>query len=324
MSDRAAGAWDSAYHAPALVTEVVDALRGARSVLDGTLGGGGHAAALLDAGVRVDGVDRDPEAVRAALARLADAVATGRFRAFVANFAALDLVPALDGVRYGGVLLDLGVSSYQLNEPTRGFSFRRGERLDMRMSAGDTAGPLAPGDADATTAAHLLNTAPEGELARIFREYADEPKAARLARTIVRRRLGRPLEISDDLVDAIRATLGPRAGPPDFARLFQAVRIAVNAEGEALLIGLPALRDRLRPGGRFAVVSYHSGEDRVVKHAFRDWSAACHCPPRQPLCTCGGALGAALTRRPILPTPGEIARNPRVRSAKLRVWQRAA
>ncbi len=319
-----AGAWDSTYHAPALVREVVDSLGGTGTVLDGTLGGGGHAGALLAAGVRVDGIDRDPDAVAAALARLADAARSGRFRAFVANFAALDQVPALEGLRYTGVLLDLGVSSHQLDDPARGFSFRRGEPLDMRMSGSRTTeaqgeGPGAPG----TMAADLLNTAGEGELATMFREFADEPKAARLARTIVHRRARQPLATSDDLVDAIRAALGARSGPPDFARLFQAVRMAVNDERHALETALPAIRDRLFPGGRLAVIAYHSGEDRIVKHAFREWSA-CRCPPRQPMCTCGGPLGHVLTRRPLVANAGEIEQNPRARSAKLRIWERAA
>jgi 16S rRNA (cytosine1402-N4)-methyltransferase len=319
-----AGAWDTAYHAPALVREVVDALAGAATILDGTLGGGGHAAALLAAGARVDGVDRDPEAIASALARLADAARSGRFRAFVANFSALDLVPALDGLQYGGVLLDLGVSSHQLDDPTRGFSFRRGELLDMRMSAAASAPAGGESTAAAVTAAETLNTASEAELMTIFREYADEPKAARLARTLVHRRGRHPLATSDDLVDAIRAALGPRSGPPDFARLFQAVRMAVNDERGALETALPALRDRLLPTGRLAVIAYHSGEDRIVKRTFRDWSLACRCPPRQPVCTCGGALGTLVTRRPIVADRSEVEKNPRARSAKLRVWERAA
>ncbi len=324
MSDFA-GAWESAYHAPALVREVADSLGTASTVLDGTLGGGGHAAALLAAGARVDGVDRDPEAVAAALARLADAAHSGRFRAFVANFASLDLVPALEGLRYAGVLLDLGVSSHQLDERARGFSFRRGEPLDMRMTAFRVP-PAGEGDAavKALTAATLLNTASEAELALIFREFGDEPRAVRLARTVVHRRARQLLSTSDDLVDAIRAALGPRTGPPDFARLFQAVRMAVNDERRALETALPALRDRLLAQGRLAVISYHSGEDRIVKHAFRDWSIGCRCPPRQPVCTCGGPIGRLVTRRPIVADTGEVERNPRSRSAKLRVWERAA
>ena len=133
------------------------------------------------------------------------------------------------------------------------------------------------------------------------------------------------LGVSDDFVNAIRAVLGPRSGPPDFARLFQALRIAVNEEIELLSAALPALRDALLPGGRIGVITYHSGEDRVVKNAFRDWARACICPPKQPICTCRGrALGRVLTKKPILPESGEVAVNPRARSAQFRVFEKAA
>jgi 16S rRNA (cytosine1402-N4)-methyltransferase len=314
------GPWDSAYHAPVLVAEVADALGGATSVFDGTLGGGGHAAALLAAGRRVDAVDRDPEAVADARARLAVDEAAGRFRAFVGNFAALNAVPALRGVRYDGILLDLGLSSHQLNDFERGFSFRPGAPLDMRMD-----GPHASAADEQAGASAVLTSASESELAGVFREYGDEPRSARLAREIVRRRTTRPFAISDDLVGAIRGALGPRTGPADFARLFQALRIAVNDELSALATALPELRDRLTPQGRMVVIAYHSGEDRIVKHAFREWSRACRCPPRQPRCTCGGqALGSVVTRRAVMPGPAEVAANSRARSARLRIWQRAA
>jgi 16S rRNA (cytosine1402-N4)-methyltransferase len=331
-----AGAWDSTYHAPVLVSEIVAALAGAARILDGTLGGGGHAAALLDGGATVDALDRDPEAVRASRARLSGAEAAGRFRAFAANFAAVDVVSELRGIHYDGMLLDLGVSSHQVDDLTRGFTFRPGALLDMRMAhqqvsqeaPPETAAPArasAPGAGRELDAAGLLNTASELELVGIFRTYADEPRAGRLAREIVRRRATRRFATSDDLVGAIRGAFGPRTGPPEFARLFQAVRIAVNDEIAALTAALPLLRDRLAPGGRLAVIAYHSGEDRVVKHTFREWSQACHCPPRQAYCTCGGiARGEVLTRRAIVATPAEVARNPRARSAKLRVWRRAS
>jgi 16S rRNA (cytosine1402-N4)-methyltransferase len=139
---------------------------------------------------------------------------------------------------------------------------------------------------------------------------------------VVRRRDRHPFSSSDDLVNAIRAVLGPRAGPPDFARLFQAVRIAVNDELEGLERALPAFRDALRPGGRLAVITYHSGEDRLVKQAFREWASACICPPRQPICTCRGRpLGRLEPRKPIVPAETELASNPRSRSAKLRIFQ---
>jgi len=140
----------------------------------------------------------------------------------------------------------------------------------------------------------------------------------------VHRRERRPFAVSDDLVGAIRAVHGSRSGPAEFARLFQAVRIAVNDELDGLARGLVTLRDRLVPRGVMAVIAYHSGEDRLVKHAFRDWSTACHCPPRQPICTCGGVThGETVTRKPILADDAEIAANPRARSAHLRVWRRA-
>jgi 16S rRNA (cytosine1402-N4)-methyltransferase len=307
---------DSEYHAPALVGPVLELLGGCRLVLDGTLGGGGHSAALLAAGVlRVVGVDRDPEALAAATARLAGAASDGRFEAWRGSYADLSALPALDGLLFDGILLDLGISSHQLDDAARGFSFREGAPLDMRM-----------GTDVAQSAAGLLNEADERELTRIFREYGDEPRAARLAREVVRRRDSRAFETSDDLVGAIRGTLGPRSGAPEFARLFQAVRIAVNDELQGLERALPDLRDRLAPSGILAVMAYHSGEDRLVKHAFRDWSRDCICPPKHPVCTCGGAnaLGEVLTRRAIVADANEVARNPRARSAKLRAWRRAA
>ncbi len=310
------GDWDSEYHAPALVVPVVELLSGSRVVLDGTLGGGGHSAALLDAGVqRIIGVDRDPDALAAASRRLVSAVSDGRFSAVRGNYSHLDAISALDGLLFDGILLDLGISSHQIDDVARGFSFREGAPLDMRMGV-DAVGP----------ASELLNDADEQELTRIFREYGDEPRAARLAREVVRRRATRPFATSDDLVGAIRGALGPRSGAPEFARLFQAVRIAVNDELAGLEHALPALRDRLAPRGVLAVMAYHSGEDRLVKHAFREWSRNCICPPRQPVCTCGdaNALGEVLTRRAIVATPDEVARNPRARSAKLRAWRRAA
>lgn len=302
------------YHAPVLVAEVLEVLRGKTEILDGTLGGGGHAAALLARGARVTGLDRDPQAVDESRVRLAAYAADGRFRAFTANFAAVDTVPELAAEHFDGVLLDLGVSSHHLDAAERGFSFREGVALDMRM------GPDAP-----ETAAAFLARADERDLARVFREYADEPRAHRLAREIVRRRAYRRLVTSDDLVAAIRGALGARTGPSDFARLFQAVRIAVNDELGALERALPTLRDRLLPGGVMAVIAYHSGEDRIVKHAFRAWSTACTCPPRQPVCTCGGrALGETITRKAVIAGAAEVAANPRARSAHLRAWRRAA
>jgi 16S rRNA (cytosine1402-N4)-methyltransferase len=302
--------WDSPYHAPVMVDAVVAHLRGATHILDGTLGGGGHAAALLSAGASVDGIDLDLDALAAARQRLAD---FERFRAVHGNYADIDQIPELAGQRYDGILLDLGISSHQIDDPERGFSFRPGVLLDMRMHR--------DADVDART---LLNESDERTLAVMFREYGDEPRAARLAREVVRRRQTRPFATSDDLVGAIRGALGPRSGPGDFARLFQAVRIAVNGELERLPGALVSLRDRLNPGGRFVVIAYHSGEDRIVKNAFRDWSVACTCPPLAPRCTCGGtALGHLVTRKAERPSAEEAARNTRARSARVRVWAAA-
>jgi 16S rRNA (cytosine1402-N4)-methyltransferase len=285
---------------------VLAAAAGARRAVDATLGDGGHAEALRHAGAEVLGIDRDPAAIAVSRRRLGDA----GMRYLRAAYAASDALDAVAAFHPDFILLDLGVSSRQLDEAERGFTFRPGAPLDMRMGS---AGP---------SAADLLNQGDEAELARVFHEYGDERQARRLAREIVRRRQRQPFAASDDLVNAVRATLGPRAGPSEFARLFQAVRIAVNDELAGLEAALPALRDALEPGGRLAIITYHSGEDRLVKHAFREWATACICPPRQPVCTCRGhPLGRLVPRKPIVPGPDEVAANPRARSAHLRIFQ---
>ncbi|HYV96648.1 MAG TPA: 16S rRNA (cytosine(1402)-N(4))-methyltransferase RsmH [Gemmatimonadaceae bacterium] len=303
---------NSAYHAPVLAAEVLQFLGNARRVFDGTLGGGGHAALLLEHGAAVIGVDRDPAARAETGRRLSRFVESGKLTIIDSTFAEAVTGDEIGFEPFDGALLDLGVSSHQLDDEARGFTFREGAALDMRMS-----GQGARADA-------WLNSASADDLAHAFHDYGDEPKARKLAATIVRRRQTRAFETSDDLVGAIRATLGPRSGAPDFARLFQAVRIAINGELEELETALPAIRDRLAPGGVLVVIAYHSGEDRLVKRAFQEWSRDCVCPPRQPMCTCGGvALGTLLTRKPVTASPGEIERNHRARSAKLRAWQRA-
>lgn len=296
------------FHLPVLRDEILSAGATARRVVDATLGDGGHAAAFLDAGAEVLGIDRDPDAIAIAGRRLA-----GRpIRLLEAAYASSVARLAVEEFRPDLILLDLGVSSRQLDEDARGFSFRPGAPLDMRM------------ERSGGSAADFLNQAPESDLRRCFRDFGDERKAGRLAREVVRRRERTPFATSDDFVNAIRAALGPRSGPGDFARLFQAVRIAVNDELDGLAAVLPAFRDALRPGGLLVVISYHSGEDRVVKHAFRDWSRACVCPPEQPVCTCrGAALGRAEPRRAVVPGAEEIATNPRARSARLRFFRKA-
>jgi 16S rRNA (cytosine1402-N4)-methyltransferase len=308
------GAWDSAYHSPVLVDEVVEVLGGAKTILDCTLGGGGHSAALLALGADVTAIDRDPEAVAEARKRLASHEAAGKFRVILGNFAEADRLLPDTRQKFDGILADLGVSSRQIDDEARGFSFREGAPLDMRME-----------NTGKATAADLLNTMDEEDLIRVLREYADEPRARRLAQEIVRRRENIPFATSDDLVKAIRGALGARSGPGDFARIFQGIRIAVNDELGSLERALPMLRDMLEPNGVIAVIAYHSGEDRIVKTLMREWSRDCVCPPKQPQCTCGGrALGRLINRKAIKTSPAEIERNPRARSARLRAWRSAA
>lgn len=308
------GEWDTAYHAPVLIDEILTLIGGRGLVLDGTVGGGGHSSALLESGSRVVALDRDSAAIEEVTSRLGEAVIEGRFVPVLANYAEIAGVPVVASQQFDAILLDLGISSRQIDDPDRGFTFRVGAPLDMRM-----------GDDSPLDASTLLQSFDEQALAGIFRELGDERRALRLAREVVRRRERGSFSTSDDFVAAIRGALGPRSGPSDFARLFQAVRIAVNRELEGLEAALPLLRDRLAPDGLLLVISYHSGEDRIVKHAFRAWDDPCVCPPRQPRCTCGMVpSGGTVTRRPIVPSAQEIERNPRARSARMRVWRRGA
>jgi len=298
-------------HDPVLLAEVCELLSGCSRVLDGTAGGGGHARALAQAGAAVLAIDKDPAAVPAAQSALAGTGAAVRRL----DFADAAADPGVRAFAPDGILLDLGVSSPQLDDPDRGFTFRPGATLDMRMTS------------DGPTAAEWLNTADVDALAEAFSAFGDETRgrARRLARETARRRERAAFAISDDLVGVIRAVLGPRSGPGDFARLFQAVRIAVNDELDRLAGALRDLFTLLAPAGTMAVIAYHSGEDRLVKHAFREWARACVCPPEQPVCTCRGRpLGALLTRRAVVASEAEVARNPRARSARLRAIRKAA
>ena len=257
-------------------------------------------------------IDRDPEALAAAR----DALGVDGLSYLAAPFGSSEALDAVAAYRPDRILIDLGVSSHQLDDPARGFTFRPGAPLDMRMTPGRGA-----------TAADLLNSWPDTRLADAFIEGGDliPPRARALARAVVRRRSREPFRTSDDLVNAIRAVLGPRSGPPDFARIFQAVRIAVNDERDQLTRALPAFRDALIPAGRLGVIAYHSGEDRTVKQAFREWAKSCVCPPRQPVCTCRGrALGVVLTRKAVSPDAAEVAANPRARSARFRAFETPA
>jgi len=302
-----------AAHVPVMVAEVVEWLRprpGARLV-DATVGLGGHAAALLAAAPDVEllGIDRDPNALGRASERLRDAGARVILRH--ARYTELTgLLADLGWEEVDGLLVDLGVSSLQLGDATRGFSFQVDGPLDMRMD------PSAP-----TTAAEIVNHGRERELAEILRSYGEEPRARAVARAIVR---ARPLATTGELARVVAGVLGRgRAGLHPATRTFQAIRIAVNDELGALDQLLADAYALLRPGGRVAVLAYHSLEDRRVKNAFRRWASDCVCPPGTPRCVCGWrATARILTRRPLRPTPEEIARNPRARSARLRVAER--
>ena len=302
-------------HVPVLLNECLEglAIDPAGTYLDGTAGGGGHSGEIARRLVtgRLISLDQDPDAVAAATERLKGLPATvvrTNFR--YARRALADLgVSAINGA-----LLDLGVSSHQLDDGERGFSYRQDAPLDMRMSQ---SGP---------TAADLVNSAGREELARILREYGEEPYAWAIAGRIVRQREQKPFATTLELADAIASALPPAVRRKDknpSRRSFQAIRIAVNGEMDALSEGLDEIFDLLAPGGRFAIITFHSLEDRLVKNRFRQWATACTCPPEYPVCVCGGKAKAKLiTRKPIEAAPDELESNRRSRSAKLRVIEK--
>jgi 16S rRNA (cytosine1402-N4)-methyltransferase len=304
---------EGVFHEPVLVEEVLKLLEPERGGLhfDGTLGGGGHAEAILRRGqeARVIGVDRDEEAL---------AVARRRLEPYGARVELVhgDYAEVAERVSepLAGALLDLGISSHQIDETRRGFSWRRGAPLDMRMSQ----------SAD-RTAADLLNEMSQDDLADVFRRYGEERKSRRLAAEIVKRRRTQPFRTSDDFVAAIQVALGGHLTERTKARLYQALRVELNRELEQLERALPILRDRLAPGGVLCAIAYHSLEARIIKQQFRDWSTACVCPPGLPVCVCGRVpAGSEMTRKAISPSEAEVASNPRARSAKLRAWRKAA
>jgi 16S rRNA (cytosine1402-N4)-methyltransferase len=284
-----------------------------RLLLDGTLGGGGHALLFLERGARVIGIDKDPRAVAAANARLARFGEA--FRAVRADFRdARNVLDALGIAEVDGALADLGMSSPQLDDAERGFSFSRAGPLDMRMGT------------EGETLADLLRRVDERELARILREYGEEPFARPVARAVKRAVAdGAPLDTAR-LADVVAKAIPRRAWPRKIhpaTRTFQALRIAVNDELGALAAWLDGLPRLLAPGGRAAVISFHSLEDRRVKERFRALTRACTCPPDLPVCACGArATFAPVTRKPIVPSEAEVASNPRARSAKLRAVEK--
>jgi len=278
--------------------------------VDATVGAGGHAEAILERGpdARLLGLDRDAEALETArrrLARFGD-----RVEILEATFSDLEEVLA-NRPHADGILADLGVSSMQLDEARRGFSFRREGPLDMRMGK------------DGRTAADIVATASAEELTRIFREWGEERMAAKIARGIVRERTRGPIHTTRQLARIVAVEKGGREKIDPATRVFQALRIEVNQELTALARFLAAAVARLNEGGRLAVISYHSLEDRIVKDAFKRESGVCLCPPRLPQCVCGArAALRVLTRRPLRPSDAEQRRNPRSRSAKLRVAEK--
>jgi 16S rRNA (cytosine1402-N4)-methyltransferase len=301
---------DTGYHEAVMVAEVLEYLRPERGgvYFDGTLGAGGHTEAILSVGTSaaVIGVDQDVEALAVAKRRL-DRFGD-RARLVRSNFA--DAAESM-AEPLAGALLDLGVSSHQFDAPDRGFSFRSGTPLDMRMNA--TSG--------VPTAADLLNELGETELADVFYRYGEERGSRRLAAAVVRRRREQPFRVSDELNEVLERFYGPRITMQDRARIYQSLRIAVNDELSVLERALEALAE----DGVFVVLSYHSLEDRLVKDAFREWSRDCVCPPELPVCRCRGrALGKLLTRKPVMAGEAEVARNSRARSARLRAWRKAA
>jgi 16S rRNA (cytosine1402-N4)-methyltransferase len=301
------------YHEPVLLEETVAALAPAegKTIVDGTLGGGGHSGALLAAGARVIAIDQDPAALNFAGKRLAEF--GDRFQPVRGTFAnAAQLLDGLGISKIDGALLDLGVSSHQLDPPERGFSFQSDGPLDMRL---DPNGPI--------TAADLVNTMSPEQLERIFREFGEESGARKVAAKLARERMVRPFTTTLELAEAVESVIPRRSGTHPATRVFQALRIAVNRELEALEQGLEQLTARLAPGGIFAVITFHSLEDRIVKTFFKhrctefldrpEWPA----PRRNP-----DFLFQPLTRKPVTASAAEEKRNPRSRSAKLRAVKR--
>ncbi|OGO15419.1 MAG: 16S rRNA (cytosine(1402)-N(4))-methyltransferase [Chloroflexi bacterium RBG_16_48_8] len=303
-------------HTPVLLQEVLSALdpKSGSRIIDGTVGAAGHAYGILVASSpdgELLGLDRDQTALAIARERLTDF----GFRALLRQGSFSEILDQAAGIGWKsvqGVLLDLGVSSMQLADPDRGFSFREDGPLDMRFDL-----------TQELRAADLVNGLQLEELTSVIRLYGEEPKAYKIAKAIVQ---ARPLTSTRQLADVIARVSGHQARRIHPAtRTFQALRIAVNDELDTLQEGLTQAIQVLEPGGRLAVISFHSLEDRIVKRTFRRESQNCVCPPDQPVCTCDGRQSLKiLTRRPIQPTEGEVMENPRARSARLRVAEKVA
>jgi len=306
---------NAADHVPVLAEEVRDllAVQAGETVVDATFGAGGHSRLLVEdlrGRGKLVAIDRDPT-VRPYFDRVKAAARGIQTRFLRGDYAVVLSQLAGNGVKADVVLLDLGLSSMQVDRHERGFSYATDAPLDMRMDPSDE-----------PSAADLVNTWDERELATIFRRYGEERYARQIARGIVRRRAEAPIERTGQLVDVVRASIPAPArfgeGHPA-KRVFQALRIEVNHELESLEAGLPAALEMLRPGGRLAVISFHSLEDRITKRFLRDLARGCTCPPDFPICVCGrGPELRILTSKPVRPSAREVDENPRASSARLR------
>ncbi|MBN2091204.1 16S rRNA (cytosine(1402)-N(4))-methyltransferase RsmH [candidate division KSB1 bacterium] len=304
------------FHIPVLLTEVCEYLISDKNgiYVDGTLGGGGHSEAILNqltVSGKVIGIDLDRDAIEQATRRLSNF--GEQFNAIQTNFREIKaLLKNLKLKSINGLLLDLGVSSHQLDKVNRGFSYQVSTELDMRLSQ----------DQD-IRAVDILNQFSEQELAKIIYEYGEERFARKIAQKIVQERQVHPVDSSEKLRSIVSSIIPFQYQIKSLARVFQALRIAVNRELDNLVQCLNDVLPCLEPGGRLVIISYHSLEDRIVKQFFKDNEKKCHCPPGFPICVCGGkGMLEIVTRKPILPGLDEIEKNSRARSGKLRVAQR--
>lgn len=306
-------------HVTVLMKETVEGLniKPKGIYVDGTLGGGGHSFQVLqrlEEGGKLIGIDQDQDALAAAGKRLG--IFEGRFLPVHANFSEIKSVLENLGIeKIDGMMMDLGVSSYQLDEAERGFSYMQDGKLDMRMN-----------QTSDFTAYDVVNGYEERELFKIIKDYGEENWASRIAKFIVEARKEKPIETTYELVDIIKAAIPAKArqdGPHPAKRTFQAIRIEVNDELKIIEKTINDAIDAMNPGGRLCIITFHSLEDRIVKNAYRDLAQGCTCPPELPVCVCNGKPKVkVITRKPMIPTEEEIENNPRARSAKLRICEK--
>ncbi len=305
-------------HVPVLYNEVIESLdiKPDGIYIDGTVGGGGHSSGIcekLSENGRLIAVDRDTAALNAASARLEEYKCRKEF--IHANYSDVETISEVAGGKVSGILLDLGVSSFQLDNAERGFSYMHDAAMDMRMN-----------EDDLLTAYDVVNSYSEAELTRIIKEYGEEKWASRIAKFIVTERKEKPIERTGQLVEIIKAAIpaaARREGPHPAKRTFQAIRIEVNAELEHLRKAVQELPDLLEVGGRIAIITFHSLEDRIVKNEFDRRLNPCTCPKEFPVCVCGKVSDVAkVYKKPLIPSAEELELNPRSRSAKLRVLEK--